>query len=137
MMTKIEEIKQIALKSRVYMMAALAICLLIGICFVLFYQPKIKVDDKGLIESKERERAALELQRKAFELLVLQQNKRIVELTNRDSTLLERVIINGDAIKKIKMGANENVKRFDVYGSNDWAQYFAALPEPGQFADSE
>ena len=85
--------------------------------------------DKQLIESKDRQRMALEVQAHAMEILLTVQNKRINDLSKRDSVLLERVVINGDAIRKFKFNndKNEDRKSFNNYGPSEWASYFAGL----------
>lgn len=127
--TYLEAIKQVALKNRVWYVASVILCFIAASVLLLFFKPTVKMDTT-LLQNKERELKALELQSIAFQQLNAQQAKRIDMLMIKDSALIVEVKNTGTAIRNIKIQTNENIKRFDNYGSGDWAKYYSQLPEP-------
>ncbi|HEX8334511.1 MAG TPA: hypothetical protein VF622_17940 [Segetibacter sp.] len=127
-MNDLEVVKQVALKNRIWYIGTVIVVGLILLSVMLFYEPKVKIDDT-IIKQKQTEIEANQKQIQAFERLVDVQIERIAEFARRDSLLLNIATTNKENIARIKEKKNETIKVFDSYGPDDWTVYYSKLPE--------
>ncbi len=93
-------IKQVVLKSRVYILSSIIIGFIAVVSVMLLNKP-IAVYDGYEVLTKETQLATSERLNEALKKLVIQQQETLYELVRKDSILSNRIQKNSEAINKL------------------------------------
>lgn len=128
-MEQLNPIKEEVLKNRVWLIGIGGFGVVIIVALIVFLQ-YYNNRPQPLDNTKDAEIKMMKEQNAVLHELV-NSHKRSYELyTERDSIIKDEIILNRAAIKNIKIISNEKINRFDSYSPNEWAEYFANLPDP-------
>ena len=122
----LKDIKQVALKNRVYYMGSMAIALIIFFYVMYFVEPKITIDPEKLnIYHKEND--ALIYQNASLKDLVVSQQKSISAIHKGDSMILREVVYSRNLfLKSLKIKPNE-ISSIDAYTSSELSHKCAEI----------
>src|SRR5438105_2468497 len=125
---KIEDIKQVALRSRVIIVGSGVICTLLTISVLLWLLQRPQQIPVIYSKSYGTSTETLQRQTDAVNRLSQEQIKTSLFFAKRDSMLQVELHLNRKAIEKIKI-PHEKYRHFNYYTASEWTAYFADLPE--------
>ena len=111
----LEDIKQVALKNRVWYIATIVTAVILMLTVMIFWRPKVNIDiDK--LNLFQKQNSAYEYQNRALRDLVIAQQKSIDLRIKKDSLIVNEVMLNRNAVltnREIYL-KNENHKKDEI-----------------------